>query len=213
MHGQTLEERQKHLKFISDLDKKVLKRQKEIESEVVENVLIKEVTGGGDKVFIINKLPKTMLYKAEREMVPLGKDQTDQPTGEVIDKLLPGIELSQTGDDGYTFHDIAEAKKRLAAIDRYIRGLWPHTKPLPRREYLAMQPGHPASPPRPVSAILRVDLSTSPPAEQSAALSQPSLSKEAIEAIKAQVLADVRKEQAQENKAKMEKVRAAKKKD
>lgn len=211
---ETLEQRHKHLQFVRNLDKKVTQRQQELETEFIENVLVKEVTPGGDKVFVVSKLPKQLLFRAAKEMVPMGQRQDFAPTGQIVDELLPGIERSQTKDDGFVFFQLHEALARLQNIDRYIRGLWPHTRALPRREYYAMSPGDPMSPPKHLSDILRVELLTSPPADgqTSAALGQPSASKELIDAVKMQVKAEMLAEKKAEQKAKMAKVRASKQK-
>lgn len=213
-NAQSIEDRKQEIAFKAELEKKVNARQKAIESEVVTDVLIKEARGGGDRVFIVNQLPKTLLFRAEREMVPMGEKQYLQPTGEVIDELLPGIHISQTGDGGYLFFaGQQESKQRLETVDNYIKSNWPSSKPLPVREFYCYQPGNMLSPPRPLSMVLRVELQTSPPVESNSTVSgSPStISPTMLAAIKTQVKEELLAEQKKVKAAQLVKARAAKK--
>ncbi len=207
----SIEDRKKDLAFNAELSEKVKSRQIELEGEVIEDVLIREGRGGGDRVFVLNSIPKTFFYKSEREMIPTGKEQYPTPSGLVIDQLLPGIEYAKE-DNSYIFLiRNRESKARLDAIDGYIRSLWPHNRPLPTREFYAMQPGITSSPAKPRSMILRVDIPASPPAGLvSAASGPPSLDQATLEAIKEQVKKELLAEQKTKQSANLAKARAAK---
>jgi hypothetical protein len=99
-------------------------------------VLIKEVAGGiQDRVFEVRNIPKSLLY---------GEDE----------KILGGIEVSQTNDGGFVFFGRTdESKTRLANIDRYISGVYPRTRTLPRRIPNAQEPGRSSS-----NALSRTEL-------------------------------------------------------
>lgn len=150
--------------------------------ELLKNVLIKEVTGHrtGDKVFYVDNLPKSLLYHRVRKMVidPYDQQQRIVPEYELIDgqkvktnamtdELLPGIEMSPTGDGAYVFFtNYNEAKARLADIDRHIKGTVPVAERVPERVFYAIQPGVMSSGTIPLNNIPRVVLPelVSPPA-------------------------------------------------
>ncbi len=152
--------------------------------EYLKNVLIKEANGP-DMVMIIDNLPKDLIYRQARKLVPVPRyaldyspfdpklveaytlrDETmpDEPrnrrvTGEMVDELLPGIEHSQSGDGGYVFFvEYNEAKERLAAIDRYLREKMGPTAHIPARVHYSSQPGSFIAPPKPLNLIPRVEL-------------------------------------------------------
>ncbi len=156
--------------------------------EVLKNVLIKEADGDskGDKVFIIDNLPKSLLYRKgaklivdytnpQQNMVPdfeLDERGRKIPTGAVEDQLLEGIEISNY-DKGYVFFTANNtANERLKAIDGYIKSVAPVLERIPRREPYSLQPGVMTAGPRPLSDLPRVVLPepVSPP-EQSAQVS------------------------------------------
>jgi hypothetical protein len=143
--------------------------------EVLKNVLIKEVDGGknGDKVVFVDNLPKSFLYrKAIKLMVDYTNPQQNLvpefeldergrkiPTGATVDELLPGIELSQTGDEAFVFFvNMNESRMRLADIDRYIQGNMPVTERIQPRVWYSSQPGVMTAYPRPLNQIPRVVL-------------------------------------------------------
>jgi hypothetical protein len=100
-----------------------------MQTEYIEKlVLIKEVGGGSqDRIYEVRNLPKSLLF---------GDDN----------KLLGGIEISQTGDGGFVFFGRTdESKRRLSTIDRYISGIYPRTQTLPRRIPNAQEPGRMSS--------------------------------------------------------------------
>lgn len=142
--------------------------------EVLKDVLIKEVDGrkDGDKVFIINNLPKNLIYTKVRKMV-IDRSNPQQnlvpeykvengirvETGAMVDELLPGIEHSMTGDGSYVFFvSLNEAKMRLQDIDRYLQATIPVSERVARRIPYSSQPGVMTASPRPLSQIPRVEL-------------------------------------------------------
>lgn len=153
--------------------------------EVLKDVLIKEVDGSraGDKVFYVDNLPKTLLYrKAIARMIDPNSPTGDRlvpeytlaqngqrvNTGRTIDELLPGIEFSQTGDGAYCFFtQYLEAQMRLKDIDNYIKSVMPIAERIAAREPYALQPGVMSSGPRPLHTLPRVVLPepVSPPAQ------------------------------------------------
>lgn len=151
--------------------------------EVLKNVLIKEVDGrkDGDKVFIVDNLPKSLLYtrakklvvdytNPQQNLVPCFtiKDGRKVETGEMVDEILPGIEVSQTGDEAYVFFtSINESKARLQEIDRYIQNNVPIAERVAQRIPYSSQPGVMTASPRPLSQIPRVLLPepVSPPSK------------------------------------------------
>lgn len=143
--------------------------------EVLKNILIKEVDGSsiGDKVVYIDNLPKSLIYrKALKLMVDYTNPQQNLvpefnlddkgrkiPTNATFDELLPGIELSQTGDEAFVFFiSQNEAKARLMDIDRYIQANMPVAERVQPRIPYSSQPGVMTAAPRPLSQIPRVVL-------------------------------------------------------
>lgn len=125
-------------------------------NESLKDVLIKEVKGGVDKVFIIDNIPKSLLYKNDLKMVidystpyqhlvpayKLDGMGNRINTGELVEVLKEGIEFSQTGDGAYVFHtNYNEAAQRLQEIDRYIALSVPQADRIPERVPYAAQPG------------------------------------------------------------------------
>lgn len=152
--------------------------------EVLKNVLIKEVDGSkvGDKVVYIDNLPKSLLYrKAVKLMVDYTTPQQNLvpefnldergrkiPTGVTVDELLPGIEISQTGDDAFVFFTaLNESKLRLQDIDRHIQNNVPVAERVQPRIPYSSQPGVMTASPRPLNQIPRVVLPepVSPPSK------------------------------------------------
>ena len=142
--------------------------------EVLKNVLIKEVDGSsiGDKVFYVDNLPKGLLYRrARKTMIDYTnpqqnlvlafemKDGRRVETGEMVDELLPGIEISQTGDEAFVFFiSLNEARMRLQEIDRHIQNNMPVAERVTPRIPYSSQPGVMTASPRPLSQIPRVSL-------------------------------------------------------
>jgi len=102
-------------------------------SEYLSDVLIIEQNGLRPTCFIIDNLPKHLLYQRTKKLMPMQEyserlvpaftvDEHGKhvPTGEMEDTLQPGVELSQCGDGAYIFYPIGEAKERLQQIDEYV---------------------------------------------------------------------------------------------
>lgn len=143
--------------------------------EFLKNVLIKEADGSklGDKVFFVDNLPKSLLFhKVAKRMIDYTNPQQNlvpefvmnekgvkQLTGAMVDELLPGIEMSQTGDGGFVFFtQYNEALYRLRDIDNYIKANTPVLERIPVRIPYAIQPGVMSSGTRPLSELPRVVL-------------------------------------------------------
>lgn len=152
--------------------------------ELLKNVLIKEVNGKntGDLVVYVDNIPKSLLYRRARKMVIDHDDPRGQQnlvpdyemvngrrilTGAMVDELLPGIEMSQTGDNAFVFFiHYNEAKMRLAEIDRFIRTNVPVAERVQERVPYSIQPGVTSAGTIPLHNIPRVVLPglVSPPA-------------------------------------------------
>lgn len=161
--------------------------------EVLKSVLIKEVDGSrvGDKVFVVENLPKNLLFhKVVARVIDPNSPSGDRlvpeytlaangqrvPTGRQIEVLRDGIENSQTGDGAYCFFtQYLESQYRLRDIDNYIKSVMPVTERIPAREPYAAQPGVMTSGTRPLSALPRVVLPepVSPPVEQTVQAGAP----------------------------------------
>ena len=161
--------------------------------EYMSDVLIKEA-GGPDKVFLVDNLPKELLYRKAKRLVFVPRyavdydphfpktveayelrdpDMPDEPrnrrlTHELGDELLPGIEASQTADGGYVFFvNMHEARMRLEAIDSYIKRVLGPLAPVPERVEYSSVKGSFNAPPKFRHELPRVVLpgAVSPPAQ------------------------------------------------
>lgn len=149
-------------------------------AELLRDVLIKE-TGAPDKVFIVDNLPKSLLYRTEAKLIidytnpqqnlvpEFSLDQYGKKTltGTTTEVLKDGITISQTGDGAFVFDaDYIESQERLKEIDRYINFNMPQAERIPQRVSYALQ-NIPSSPPKSLSQIPRVVLPelVSPPAK------------------------------------------------
>lgn len=192
--------------------------------EVLRNVLIKESIGT-DKVFIIDNLPKELIYrKALKMMVDYTNPQQNLvpafemdekgrkiPTREQVDELLPGIEKSHNEENCFVFFtDLNEAKERLASIDRYLEASLPQLERIPVRVNYAAQRGLSNSQPIPYSSIPRVVLPelVSPPVLATAQVPAPRDISVPQDPQNQQVQTSAQKEAARER---MAKARAARK--
>lgn len=194
--------------------------------QVLKNVLIKEVDGSkvGDKVFIIDNLPKNLLYTTvkktmidytnpQQNLVPCFEmvDGRKKETGELADELLPGIEMSQTGDEAYCFFtQYNEAKYRLHDIDLYIQQNVPIAERVAGRIPYSSQPGAMTASPRPLSQIPRVLLPepVSPPAK---AVQVNTIASPVLEAAKVRrPLTEAQRQAARERMAKARAIKASK---
>lgn len=192
--------------------------------EVLKNVMIKE-SHGVDKVFIVDNLPKDLLYRKvlklmvdytnpQQNLVPafeLDEKGRKIPTHEMTEELQPGVEKSQNGDDSYVFYmEYNEAKERLATIDRYIEKTLPQSERIPERVSYAAQRGLMTSTPTPTHLIPRVVLPelVSPPAVEAAQAPAPRENSVAVNPANRQIQTE---EQKQTAKERMAKARAARK--
>lgn len=161
--------------------------------EYLNDVLIKEANGP-DKVFIVDNLPKELIYRKAKRLVFIPRhavdydphfpkvvdayelrdeDMPDEPrnrrvTHEMADELLPGIEASQTNDGGFVFFtELNEAKARLEAIDSYIARMLGPLAPKPERVEYSSVKGSFMAPPKLREQLPRVSLPgpVSPPSK------------------------------------------------
>lgn len=156
---------------------------------VLKDVLIKEVGGNmHDKVFVVNELPKSLLFIKHYPWMPEinkmtgkleGKLIRNRQAGRIIDELKPGIKVSQTGDGGFVFDSgMNEGRERLTELDKYIATNLPKESPILKREIYSREPGNPGSPPRMKHELPRVVLSVSSPpvaAQTATVQGQPSI--------------------------------------
>ncbi len=143
--------------------------------EVLNSVLIKEANGSknGDMVVYIDNLPKNLIYRRTKKMVidpydpkqmivpeyVLSESGKKIPTNAFVDELLPGIEMSPTGDGALVFFtQYNEAKQRLMDIDRYIKMNVPVAERVQERVFYSLQPGVMTSGTIPLSNIPHVVL-------------------------------------------------------
>lgn len=140
--------------------------------ETIKEVLIKECGNMfHDKVFIVENLPKKFIYQKTIKMVPrIDRDGykdgtlTPDPKGEQEDTLLPGIEMSQTGDGALMFwNGTLESQERLKDIDKFIERSMPRDSRIPARIQYAQRVGDAASGPIPYSQIPRVTIPVNEP--------------------------------------------------
>lgn len=110
--------------------------------ELLPEVFIKELHESGvDQVYYVQNLPKKFIYHKVPKMVTrYDRDgytdgtQVVDPSGELVDGLLDGLEFSQNGDNSIVFPMMREtARHALAAIDAYIAGTLPRDVVIPRR--------------------------------------------------------------------------------
>lgn len=156
--------------------------------EMLKEVLVKEMNGGGDLVFIVEELPKEFFY-VQVPKVKLSNygDTVETIPDEFTDKLIEGIRHSKTGDQGYLFDPSNNnSKARLELIDRYIMGRLPANALKPHRVRYAERPGDMASPAKPLNKVLRVTFDA-PPAEKSVAQTV-ALPKSELEALEERML-------------------------
>ena len=133
----------------------------------IEEVMIKEMTNSGiDMVYIVRNLPKRLLYREVPKMVQRVDrdgycDGTMIPdrSGEIVEDLLEGLEVSRNGDGSIVFYTKREiGRSHLEAIDQYIAGTLPRDVVIPKRVPYPAQPGDPRSNPKPKHLIPAIDL-------------------------------------------------------
>lgn len=140
--------------------------------EVIKEVLIIEANGINTSCFIVENLPKNLVYHKVKKLMPLDEyserlvpaftvdDQGKKhATGELEEALLPGIELDGAGSGGLIFEGATdESKQRLKAIDKHIEDTIKDPALRRPRVPYAQQPGSLTSGPKPYHTIIRVHL-------------------------------------------------------
>lgn len=135
--------------------------------ELLKEVFIKEQHESGiDQVIVVKNLPKHLLYHKVPKMVQrYDRDgYTDgtiipDPSGEKVDGLLDGLEVSQSGDGSIVFPMNREVvRKALKAIDAYIAGTLPRDVVIPTRVPYPLDPTDSRSMPRSMSLIPVIEL-------------------------------------------------------
>ncbi len=195
--------------------------------EMLKDVLIKDAAGV-DKVFIVDNLPKSFLYKTDAKMIidytdPQGRQNyvldfevlengIKRRTGAKEDKLLPGIDRDENDGAYVFFTDFNAAKDALAAIDRYISMTVPVSERVPERVIYAAQRGSMTSGPLQRHQIPRVALPelVSPPVLATAqAVTPRALDEGHIPQAPANRVVKTDEEVMQEKRDRMAKARAA----
>lgn len=104
-------------------------------SEYLSDVLIIESAGLRPTCFILDNLPKRLLFQRTKKLMPMQEysermvpaftvDEHGKhiPTHEMEDSLQPGVEISGSGDGAFLFFPgYGESKNRLTMIDEYIK--------------------------------------------------------------------------------------------
>lgn len=148
--------------------------------EIIKEALVIESNGLRTSCFVVENLPKDLLYHKVKKVMPLdeyserlvpafvkNKKGEKIPTGEMVDELYPGIELDKAGSGGYVFTmDTDDSVQRLKELDRYIDNTITDPARKPKRVPYAQEPGSTSSAPKPFHTIIRVRLPepASPPA-------------------------------------------------
>ena len=103
--------------------------------EVIKEALIIESNGLSTKCFIVENLPKDLIYHRAKKLMPMDEyserlvpaftidEKTGKkvPTGELVDELNSGIELDGAGSGAFIFQMYSDdSVQRLKAIDKYI---------------------------------------------------------------------------------------------
>lgn len=189
--------------------------------ELLDEVLIKEVAEDGiDKVYILKNLPKRFIYTKVPKMVQRVdrdgyKDGTivPDPSGEMVDGLVDGLEHSQTRDRSILFLMGTEpGRNAMAAVDAYVAGTLPRDIVLPKRVPYPIDPTDMKSQPRMREDIPVVELPI-PEEKISRELPQVSPEAEASPAKQPRVLSEAEKERRRESLAKARAVAKARKEE
>lgn len=158
--------------------------------EVIKEALLIESNGLRTTCFIVENLPKDLIYHKTKKLQPLDEyserlvpcftvDEHGKkhPTGELVDELNSGIEMDGAGSGAFIFtKDTDDSVQTLKRVDEYIKNHISDPMLRPDRIPYAQQPGERNSAPRAYSTIIRVKLPApvSPPAaptvEQAGAL-------------------------------------------
>lgn len=158
--------------------------------ELLKEVLIIEANGLKPTCFIVENLPKDLLFHKTKKLMQIdeyserlvpafviNEEGKKVPTGEMVDTLLSGIIFDPAGSGGYIFtRDTDDSIQALKKLDRYIEEKITNPALKPKRIPYAAIPGDTKSYPRPYNTIIRVRLPVpvSPPeaptSEQAGAL-------------------------------------------
>lgn len=144
----------------------------ETKMELIKEALIIESNGLRTSCFIVENLPKDLLYHKAKKLQPmdeyserlvpaftLDENGKRHPTGEMIDELHPGIVMDGAGSGAFVFTmETDDSVQRLKAIDRHIEDTIKDPNLKPKRIPYASQPGVTMSAPVAYSQIVRVRL-------------------------------------------------------
>lgn len=144
--------------------------------EVIKEVLIIEANGLRVKAFIVENLPKELVYHKTKKLMPLDEyserlvpcfeidaNGKKRPTGELVDALNPGITEDGAGSGGLVFDLFSDDSiQALRRIDKYLEDQIKDPAFRPARQPYAQVPMDPKSPPKPYSQIVRVRLPEPP---------------------------------------------------
>lgn len=140
--------------------------------EIIQEVLLIESNGMNTKCLIVENLPKELLYYKTKKLMPmdeyserlvpaftLDEDGKRKPTGEMVDALLPGLEVDGAGSNGIIFPAGSnDANIRFKAILEHINKVVKDPDLRFAPVHYAQQPGSPSSAPKPYAKIPRVKL-------------------------------------------------------
>lgn len=141
-------------------------------AEVIKEALIIEATGLHPTCFIVENLPKELVYHKTKKLQPLDEyserlvpaftvDENGKkhPTGEMVDELNSGIEIDGAGTGAFVFQlDTDDSVQALKRIDEYLKSHISDPALRPGRIPYAAQPGMGTSSPRAYTTIVRVKL-------------------------------------------------------
>lgn len=140
--------------------------------EVIKEALIIEANGLRVKAFIVENLPKELLYHKTKKLMPLDEYSErlvpcftvdaqghKHPTGELCDELNSGITPDGSGSGGFIFDLFSDdSMTALRRIDKYLEDHISDPAMRPGRQAYAQVPMDPKSNPKPYSQIIRVRL-------------------------------------------------------
>lgn len=140
--------------------------------DIIKEALIIESNGLRTTCFIVENLPKDLIYHKAKKTMPLDEysermvpaftvdnNGKKHPTGELVDELNSGIEIDGAGSGGYLFSlDTDDSVQALKRIDAYIQDNIKDPALRFARIPYAQQPGERNSAPRAYQTIIRVKL-------------------------------------------------------
>lgn len=159
--------------------------------EVIKEALLIESNGLRTSCFIVENLPKDLIYHKAKQVQPLDEyserlvpcftvDEHGKkiPTGEMVDEFNPGVTLDGAGSGAFIFHlDTDDSVQALKRVDEYIKNHISDPMLRPDRVPYAQQPGERNSAPKAYHTIIRVKLPApaSPPTVPTVEQDRPSL--------------------------------------